>query len=94
MSPNQWTPKLFLMEDTPPRLEMKNRFGAFAEPHFAEEVPTVSLEDFPSLRAKNCLRVVDSISRVMQRTEMRTEVKAQRKRTTHESQSQTDGKHK
>ena len=37
------------MEDTPPRLEMKNRFGAFAEPHSAEEVPTVSLEDFPPL---------------------------------------------
>ena len=45
---NHWTPKLFLMESTPPGLELKNSFGALDE----RDSAVVSVEDFPAICAE------------------------------------------
>ena len=47
VSSNPWTSKLFLLEDKPPGLELKNSFGALVETDLEEEIPMISYDDFP-----------------------------------------------
>ena len=49
VSSNSWTPKLFLMEDKPPGLELQNSFGALGETDSEQEIPLASFDDFPSI---------------------------------------------
>ena len=49
VSSNSWTPKLFLMEDEPPGLELQNSFGALGETDSEQEIPLASFDDFPSI---------------------------------------------
>ena len=46
---NHWTPKLFLMESTLPGLELKNSFAALDERDSDDEIPLLSVEDFPAI---------------------------------------------
>ena len=55
VSSNQWAPKLFSMESTPPGLELKNSYAALDERDSDDEIPLLSVEDFPTISTEPVL---------------------------------------